>query len=693
MRRVVLIHPPGTDPRSPRLALPTLAAYLRSRGVEAQLVDLDLESLLALLSRESLSRAAGVLRGRASSPSDHAGTRLAVLAEGLPEDVPAALDILRDPRRFFDPHAHSAARATLLDGLDLLSAASPRPLHWSLEPLRYDVDGVDATRLADLARVTADREANLFADFWEQGLLADLEHQRPTLVGISIATRHQLLPALMLARSLRQRGHFVAVGGTVPTRFASRLAQLPEFFALFADAVVIGDGESALVELVDQVEGVRDLTRVPNCLYAENGRVRFTRAHLEDLAELPTPHFAGLPLDRYLVPERVLPVLFGRGCYYNECRFCEIPHNNRISAKPFRLRPTEQLVTDVLALAERWDCRHFVIGDEAVPARVLQRFVDGLHAAGRDDLRFEAYLRFEPRFTPDLCRHLARGGLRRVLLGLESGCQETLDHMRKGIRLENVEPMLSGLHAAGVCFTVFGLVGLPEETEDSARATFEFFERHAALFARPGNGHDIRPLELQTATEYMAQADKYGLRLPAEALAGDFVMGIGRRWENSRGLSQSDVDRLFAEYGPRLAALDGDIQHWTVWDEWGLLYAEHYCDRPYRYRRALPDPGDAQRILLRFSPTVAFVPEGADVRLLSRERTMVLSRASCAALGGAGAGTSSQIVARLGGVARDAGIRAFVAILARAGLLEIVPLDDEDESVSLPSAASSSIHA
>jgi hypothetical protein len=248
------------------------------------------------------------------------------------------------------------------------------------------------------------------------------------------------------------------------------------------------------------------------------------------------------------------------------------------------------------------------------------------------------------------------------------------------------------MHAAGVRFTVFGIVGLPEESEASARATFEFFERHVALFARPGNAFDVRPLELQSATEYMAQAVRFGLRLPAEALAADFVMGIGRRWENSRGLSQQDVDRLLTEYGARRSAVDGDILPWTVWDEWGLLYAEHYNERAYHYRRALPDPGDEQRVLLRFNPTVVFLPEGAELRLLSRHYTMVLSRASCIALEAAGAGTGNQIMARLGGASRGAAVRAFVAILARAGLLEIVPLDATSDGMPVPVVASTMTH-
>ena len=79
--------------------------------------------------------------------------------------------------------------------------------------------------------------------------------------------------------------------------------------------------------------------------------------------------------------------------------------------------------------------------------------------------------------------------------------------------------------------------------------TFEFFEQNSNLFEPPGNSFDIRPLELQVCTPYMAEAGDLGLEIPSELLEGDFVVGVGRHWENTRGLRQTEIDQLFGQFG------------------------------------------------------------------------------------------------------------------------------------------------
>jgi hypothetical protein len=54
--KVALIHPPTCDPTAPYLAIPTLAAFLRARGVEVLPVDANLEAWELALDPENLAR-------------------------------------------------------------------------------------------------------------------------------------------------------------------------------------------------------------------------------------------------------------------------------------------------------------------------------------------------------------------------------------------------------------------------------------------------------------------------------------------------------------------------------------------------------------------------------------------------------------------------------------------------------------
>lgn len=625
---VTLIFPPATDPRAPHLALPYLAAVLRRAGISTRLIDADIGSLIALLRPEAIIRNVRNLKLRSpSSIEPGVLSRLLRRGEALVEEMPRAFATLRDKEGFYDAHRFHAARDALLDGVDLASVASGRPIRYSLCPIQYDIDGVDEQRLGDLIAATADRRNNLFEDYWETELLPSVDAGRPDLIGISIVNRQQLLPGLALARRLRARGLFVVLGGTVFTKFVSQLMQLPTFFEHFADGVIAYEGETAILELVSQLGSGRDFSRVPNYLYAEDGRVHLGKTHVEDVDELPTPDFEGLPLHDYLAPEPVLPILVGKGCYFNECKFCDIPFINHVSRKPYRVRSPQKIAQDVVNLNDRFGCRHFEITDEALPPRLLEKLADELKPYADRQLSFTGYARLEPGFTAGVCGKLAKMGMRKLFFGLESGDQATLDHMKKGIRIADVRPVLTHCRDAGILFHIFSIVGFPEETVASARNTLRFFENNLDIIDHPGNTFDIHPFGLELRTDYFANAGRLGLNIPAEALKKEFVIGIKTGWSNTRGLSRAEVADLVTRYNDVLRQVycrfhNSQMHLWPGFEEYAVLYADHYATRDFHFRTALPTEHDTARFTIGWCPDVAIESRAGWVKVSSRWKTV-----------------------------------------------------------------------
>jgi hypothetical protein len=631
---VTLIFPPATDPRAPHLALPYLAAVLRREGISTRLIDADIGGLIALLRPEAILR--NLQRLKLKPPPGievSALSRLVRRGEALVEQIPRALAVLRDPEDFYDVHRFQAARDRLFDGVGLACLVSDRPIRYSLCPIQYDVDGVDEQSLADLIAVTADRRSNLFENYWEAELLPSIEAEHPDLVGISIVNRQQLLPGLALARRLRERGLFVVLGGTVFTKFVSKLMQLPEFFAHFADGVIVYEGETAILELVAQLGSGRDFSRVPNYLHVRDGRVHLGKTHVEDVDELPAPDFEDLPLRDYLTPRPVLPILVGKGCYFNECKFCDIPFINHVSKKPYRVRSPQKIAQDILSLNDRFGCAHFEITDEALPPRLLEKLADELEPHGARRLSFTGYARLEPGFTAPLCAKLARMGMRKLFFGLESGDQATLDHMRKGIRLEHVRPVLEHCRNAGILFHIFSIIGFPEETAASARNTLRFFENNTDIIDHPGNSFDIHPFGLELRTDYFANAGRLGLNIPADALNKEFVIGIRSGWSNTRGLSQDEVARLVGDYNEALRRIycrfhNSELHLWPGFEEFAVLYADHYAERDFPFRTALPDEGDDSRFTISWCPDALVDSSMGAVQISSRSSAVTVSEAA-----------------------------------------------------------------
>jgi hypothetical protein len=690
MPRVALAFPTGTDPRSPYLALPYLAASLRRAGVDVSMHDLDIGGLRALLRPEHLATCARALQDRVRGVAMRSPftRRLLGLSERLPSTIDAQLSVFDDPARFFDPHALSASREAVLDGLDICAAGVDPRVHYSISPVRYDVDGVDTTSLASLIEATADDRYNVFAEYWETAFFPSLAKDPPLLLGITLTNRQQLLPGLLLARRARARGLRVVLGGALLAKFVDRLASLPEFFRHFADAVVAYEGDTAIVELAGALAEDRQWSNVPNLMYLEGTRLRVNRTHVEDVDRLPTPDFEGLPLDQYLSPYRVFPVLMGKGCYFNRCKFCDIPFINHISRKAYRLRSAEKIAADVATLHDRFDCRHFEFTDEALPPTELEQLGEALAPYQSRRFRFVGYARLEPAFTRGVCRRLASMGVRKLFFGLESASQHTLTHMDKGIRIADVPSVLEHCREAGICFHLFSIIGFPEETEERARETLQFFEDHADLLNAPGNSFDVHEFGLELRTAYAHLADVVGVEIGATVRSADFAIGAGRDWVNARGLTHEQVDALLAEASTLLRRVFRQWHAspqplWPPYEEYALQYADHYEGRSFPFRTALPPEADIDRYRVDWRPgCVAEAREDATF-VISRDGEAGMDEESFNHLSRMGTITAGALLDSLAAPAppddRDsarAALRDVIDDWIERGLVQLLPIGD-----------------
>ncbi len=117
------------------------------------------------------------------------------------------------------------------------------------------------------------------------------------------------------------------------------------------------------------------------------------------------------------------------------------------------------------------------------------------------------FARISPELSdPIFCKQLRKSGCVMLKLGIESGSQNVLDAMDKGIDLQIVESALAALHSAGILTYVYLLFGTPSESIAEARETLDFTVRNAdsisflnlAVFNLPRNSTEANTLELRT---------------------------------------------------------------------------------------------------------------------------------------------------------------------------------------------------
>ncbi len=481
--KVALIYPPTCDPTGPYLSVPMLTAYLRRNGIDVLPIDANIEVYDRLLRRAALNEMAGRVAKRLERLERQASlahtdqllyARLWEVLPDLarvPEAVEDAVAVLRDRSgvRFFDPCQYEKAVQTVKGALRIISAAySPLVLDFSVYRTPFS--------LLTPETIQADSQPgkNPFHGYFS-GELADLlSFHSPDVIGISLAFPGQVQPGYALAYTLRQSlpAAHITVGGPAISQILARLApeKIPQLLGPFHSAVLY-EGEETLLALVRTLAGGQTPPRV---LYGERGM---------DLSLLPSPDFEGLPLDKYLSPEPVLPYDPTRGCYWGKCAFCHYGLSPRGTAV-YRQRPINRVVAHLAQYKERWGCRTVYFSQDAFAPRTARKLSLKLRSAGTS-LRWATDMRPEPDLTPKCCRDLKDGGALSMALGIETAAPRLQRMIDKGVSLKEMQTAVRNLAAADIAVEAMCFTDFPTETYSEANATVDFLEEmrgHISLF-------------------------------------------------------------------------------------------------------------------------------------------------------------------------------------------------------------------
>ncbi len=149
------------------------------------------------------------------------------------------------------------------------------------------------------------------------------------------------------------------------------------------------------------------------------------------------------------------------GCSHNRCTFC-----GTYQDKPFRVRPTEEVLDDIaLAQARMPDTRRVFLADGnalVLSTRRLVAILDAL-AAGFPRLRrvgIYANARDILRKSDTDLAELCRQKLEIIYLGLESGSDEVLRRVHKGITAAEMIEAVAKAKRAGMRVSVIAILGL-----------------------------------------------------------------------------------------------------------------------------------------------------------------------------------------------------------------------------------------
>lgn len=517
--RLLLIIPPLTQLNTPYPSTAYLTGFLSLRGYEVAQADVGIEMILALFSRMGLERVFARLRQSGNDLPGEAKQMLALERVYL-DSIDAVIAFLQGQDQTLAPRicqggflpqgprfataldrdrvighlgtmdrARRLATLYLEDLADLIheTVASQFALSRYAEHVGMSAAGFDSVAQA-LTEPPSVTDELMLEVLWRHVEKAD-----PTLVGLTVPFPGNLYGALRIAQALKTRRASVKIvlgGGYVNTE----LRRLQESCLFdYVDYVTLDDGERPLLCLLEYLSGKRDETELRRTFLRSEGQVVWRDGARDPdfgQAELGTPTYKGLPLDRYLsVLDTLNPMhrlwsdghwnklTVAHGCYWKQCTFCDVglDYIGRYEATP-----SEILTDRIEALLAETGRRGFHFVDEAAPPVGLKGLALILLERGVT-ISWWGNIRFELAFTPDLCRLLAASGCIAVSAGLEAASDRLLEAMKKGITVAQAARVAASFQEAGIMVHAYLMYGLPGER---IAETVESLERVRQLFAR-----------------------------------------------------------------------------------------------------------------------------------------------------------------------------------------------------------------
>ncbi|MCP4153878.1 MAG: B12-binding domain-containing radical SAM protein [bacterium] len=324
------------------------------------------------------------------------------------------------------------------------------------------------------------KKAAVFLDLMLKYCLKDVLKEEPRMVGLSVISSN-LAASLFLARLIKKTNpEITIIFGGPETHYNKNGGFILD--TGFADAIVIGEGEAALYELVEKYRSGASGS-VPGAVTAADAKSLHTLDYREplDMELLPFPDFSGFKFkdDR----EKIFTIAFNRGCT-GRCTYCfERSYWGR-----FRQMSAGRAVATLEHLMETYGVKEFNLSQSLMNADIkwLSKFCDLIIEKGLSP-SWTGNARVHPQMDGPFMEKLAAAGCRSLWLGLESGSDNVLRDMGKGITVSQSREFIKAAYRSGIIVHAYWIIGYPTETREDLVKTLDFIIENSDYI----NGHSV----------------------------------------------------------------------------------------------------------------------------------------------------------------------------------------------------------
>ena len=286
---------------------------------------------------------------------------------------------------------------------------------------------------------------------------------------------------------------------------------------------------------IAHIAGGSPLPEVEGISYVKGHKVVHNpaRTPVENMDKLPSVldvYRRDLSIEKYFIGYLLHPymsVYTGRGCP-GQCTFCLWPQT--IAGHTYRTRSVKSVIDEMTRAREMFpEVKEFFFDDDTFTAK-LQRVEEISRGLGRLNITWSCSARANvPEKTLAIMKE---NGLRCIMVGIESGSDEILKNIKKGVTTAQAMKFVKTCRRLGIVTHATFAIGLPGETRDTIRQTIEFAK-------------ELDPDTLQVSiatpypgTEFYRQAVENGWLVYPDLVSDSGVQQVAIEYDN---LSKKDI--------------------------------------------------------------------------------------------------------------------------------------------------------
>ena len=308
----------------------------------------------------------------------------------------------------------------------------------------------------------------------------EIESFSPDLIGFSLVT-NQFPVGLQIARSIRSYWKSPLIAGGVHVTMDPRGVLESGAF----DYACVGEGEEAMLELVERLVREEDTTHIENIWVSRNGEIVENPVRpFPDLKTLPQKDYEVFDYQRFLdVNDGWVRLMTSRGCPF-QCTYC---FNHQIVERYkkdlgvsvsrlhyLRHHPVEQVMDELRYLQDNYRGISTIIFDDdlfTIDRKYILSFCKAYREVSTFPFVCNAHVKV---FDQEVAVALKEAGCKMVKFGIESGSERVRrEVMNRRMNNEEIIRAFEVCHGEGLESSAFVMFGLPSETREEMMMTLD----------------------------------------------------------------------------------------------------------------------------------------------------------------------------------------------------------------------------